>query len=147
MQRTIRLKLTPSPAQAVSLAETSRRFTGAFNPFVRLGWAAQVGNATKLHYLAYYPVRTSLLTLNSNLINTARAKAAEALRSAFALQEQGCKVTMPQSDACPPRYNVHTYRVERNSAAKYHARAGRPRAGGLPVNQPIVSVPVPRHQE
>ena len=35
----------------------------------------------------------------------------------------------------------------RNIAAKYHASAGRPPAGGLPVNQPIVSVPVPRHQE
>jgi IS605 OrfB family transposase len=95
-----------------SLTETSRLFTEAFNQFARLGWDAKVANATKLHYLAYYPVRASLPTLNSNLINTARAKAAEALRSAFAVQEQGRKVRMPQSDACPPRYNVHTYRVD-----------------------------------
>ncbi len=72
MQRAIRLKLTPSPAQAVSLEETSRLFTEAFNLFVCLGWNAKVGNATKLHYLAYYPVRESLPTLNSNLINTAQ---------------------------------------------------------------------------
>ena len=112
MQRTIRIRLTPSPTQAAALAETSRLFTAAFNQFVRLGWDAKVGNATKLHYLAYYPVRESLPTLNSNLINTARAKASESLRSAFALQEQERTVSMPQSDACPPRYNVHTYRVD-----------------------------------
>jgi len=51
-------------------------------------------------------------TLVSDLINQARVKAAEALRSAFALQEQERKVTMPQSEACAPCYNVHTYRVD-----------------------------------
>ncbi len=112
MQRTVRLRLTPSPTQAVLLEETSRLFTAAFNQFVRFGWDAKVGNATKLHYLAYYAVRERLPTLNSNLINTARAKASEALRSAFALQEQERKVGMPHADACPPRYNVHTYRVD-----------------------------------
>jgi IS605 OrfB family transposase len=96
----------------VSLAETSRLFTEAFNQFVRLGWDAGVSNATKLHYLAYDTVRESLPTLNSNLINTARAKAAEAIKSAFALREQERKVSMPMSGACPPRYNVHTYKVD-----------------------------------
>jgi putative transposase len=112
MQRTIRLKLTPSPAQADALTETSRLFTAAFNRFVAMGWDAGVSNATKLQYLAYYPVRSELPTLNSNLINTARAKAAEAIKSAFALREAERKVSMPSSDACPPRYNVHTYKVD-----------------------------------
>ncbi len=106
------MKLTPSPAQAVSLKETSRLFTEAFNQFVRLGWDAGVSNATKLHYLAYYAVRESLPTLNSNLINTARAKAAEAIKSAFALRVQGRTVGRPMSGACPPRYNLHTYKVD-----------------------------------
>lgn len=48
----------------------------------------------------------------SDLINQARVKAAEALRSAFALRKQARKVSMPMSDACPPRYNKHTYRVD-----------------------------------
>ena len=112
MQRTIRIQLTPSPAQADALAETSRQFTAAFNHFVDLGWREGVSNATKLHFLAYYAVRDALPNLNSNLTNTARAKAAEVLRSAFALRKQGRKVTMLQLDACPPRYNVHTYRVD-----------------------------------
>src|SRR6266542_6550770 len=50
---------------------------------------------------------------NSNLTNTARAKAAEALRSAFALRkDQDRKISLPRSNACPPRYNLHTYRVD-----------------------------------
>jgi len=113
MQRTIRIQLQPSPAQDAALAETSRQFTAAFNLFVELGWEQNVSNATKLHFLAYYPVRTALPDLNSNLTNTARAKAAEALRSAFTLRKnQDRKVSMPRSIACPPRYNIHTYRVD-----------------------------------
>jgi IS605 OrfB family transposase len=113
MQRTIRIRLQPSPAQAAALAETSRQFTTAFNRFVELGWRAGVSNATKLHFLAYYPVRTALPDLNSNLTNTARAKAAEALRSAFTLRkDRDRNVSQPRSDACPPRYNIHTYRVD-----------------------------------
>jgi len=111
------LRLTPSLAQADALTETSRLFTAAFNQFVMLGWDAGVSNATKLHYLAYYPVRSELPTLNSNLINTARAKAAEAIKSAFALRKAERKVSMPVSVACPPRYNVHTYRVDWESQA------------------------------
>lgn len=113
MQRTIRVQLQPSPTQATALAETSRQFTAAFNLFVEMGWRDGVSNATKLHFLAYYPVRTALPDLNSNLTNTARAKAAEALRSAFTLRkERDRKVSQPRSDACPPRYNIHTYRVD-----------------------------------
>jgi IS605 OrfB family transposase len=104
--------LQPSIAQVGALAETSRQFTSAFNQAVRLGWREGVCNATKLHYLAYYPVKTDHPALVSDLINQARVKAAEALRSAFALRKAGRKVSMPQSAACPPRYNRHTYRVD-----------------------------------
>jgi IS605 OrfB family transposase len=113
MQRTIRVQLNPSHAQAESLAETSRLFTSAFNQAVRLGWEAGIANATKLHYLVYYPIRFDHPSLVSDLINTARAKASEVLRSAFELRmKPNAKVRMPHSDACPPRYNVHTYRVD-----------------------------------
>lgn len=98
--------------QAEALTETSRLFTAAFNSFVAMGWEAGISNATKLHYLAYYPVRSEIPTLNSNLVNTARAKAAEAIKSSFALREAGRKGSMPRSDACPPRYNEHTYKMD-----------------------------------
>jgi IS605 OrfB family transposase len=112
MQRTIRIRLQPSPSQAGALTETSRQFTSAFNQAVRLGWRQGICNATKLHYLVYYPVKTDHPTLVSDLINQARVKTAEALRSAFALRAAGRKVSMPQSNACSPRYNIHTYRVD-----------------------------------
>jgi putative transposase len=112
MQRTIRLQLTPSITQAEILAETSRQFTSAFNQAVQLGWDADVSNATKLHYLAYYPIKAEHPTLVSDLINQARVKAAEVLRSAFALQKRERKVSMPVSDVCPPRYNANTYRID-----------------------------------
>jgi len=94
------------------LAETLRQFTSAFNQAVAIGWDADVSNATKLHYLAYYPVKQSHPTLVSDLINQARVKGAEALKSAFALRKTGRKVSMPQSEACPPRYNANTYTMD-----------------------------------
>ncbi len=113
MQRTIRLQLEPSPTQADALAETSRQFTSAFNQAVLLGWEADLCNATKLHYLTYYPVKTDHPTLVSDLIVQARMKAAEVLRSAFTLRKDRSRtVSMPQAAACPPRYNLHTYRVD-----------------------------------
>src|SRR5690349_14443863 len=100
MQRTIRIRLHPSPAQAAAPAETSRQFTSAFNQTVHLGWNANLSNATKLHYPVYYPVKEAHPTLVSDLIIQARMKAAEALRSAFVLHRRGRKVSMPQSVAC-----------------------------------------------
>ncbi len=126
MQRTIRIQLDPSPAQAAALAETTRQFTSAFNQAVRLGWEAGVCNATNLHYLTYYQVKEAHPTLVSDLIVQARVKAAEALRSAFTLRKQGRKVGMPQSTACPPRYNLHTYWVDWESrTVRMSTTAGR----------------------
>jgi putative transposase len=112
VKRTIRLRLRPSAEQAAALAETSRQFTSAFNQAAAMGWAAGVGNSTKLHYLVYYPVKHAHPTLVSDLLIQARVKAAEAIRSAFALKKKGLRFTQPRSTACPPRYNVHTYRLD-----------------------------------
>jgi hypothetical protein len=54
---------------------------------------------------------SSIRTPSAHFIQ-ARVKATEAVKSAFALQKAGRKVGMPQSDACPPRYNLHTYKVD-----------------------------------
>lgn len=86
MQRTLRVMLAPTDAQAAILTETSTVFTSAFNQAVALGWQANVSNATQLHYLAYYPVKAAHPLLVSDLMNQARVKAAEALRSALALR-------------------------------------------------------------
>src|SRR2546422_6986207 len=98
MQRTMRVMLEPTASQATILADTSAVFTSAFNQAVDIGWQADVSNATKLHYLAYYPVKAAHPTLVSDLINQARVKAAEALRSAFALRKDAaCPVSKPHS--------------------------------------------------
>ena len=112
MQRTIRLKLTPSRAQADRLADTSRLFTAAFNAVCQVGWEQQITNGVALHHATYYPTKADYPTLVSDLRVQARVKATEAVKSAFALQKQGRKVRIPASDACPPRYNLHTYRVD-----------------------------------
>ena len=112
MQRTIRLRLQPSPAQALALVETSRQFTSAFNMALQLGWEAEIGNATKLHYLVYYPVKAAHPTLVSDLVNQARVKAAEAVRSALTLKRNGRRFGQPRSTACPPRLNKNTYRLD-----------------------------------
>jgi putative transposase len=112
MQRTIRLKLTPSAAQAANLAETSRQFTAVFNAVCAVGWEAQITNGVKLHHATYYPLKADYPALVSDLLIAARVKATEAVKSALALQKKGRTVGMPSSDACPPRYNVHTYKVD-----------------------------------
>jgi putative transposase len=50
MQRTIRVKLIPSPVQAALLDETSRLFTAAFNAVCRVGWEQQMTNGVDLHH-------------------------------------------------------------------------------------------------
>ena len=112
MQRTIRLKLTPTVAQASTLAETSRQFTAVFNAVCAVGWTEQITNGVKLHHATYYPLKADYPALVSDLLIQARVKATEAVKSALALQKKGRKGGMPASDACPPRYNLHTYKVD-----------------------------------
>lgn len=106
------MKLTPTVAQAATLAETSRQFTAVFNAVCAVGWTQQITNGVKLHHATYYPLKADYPTLVSDLLVQARVKATEALKSAFALQNKGRKAGMPASDACPPRYNLHTYKVD-----------------------------------
>src|SRR5215216_6947506 len=112
MQRTIRLQLTPSITQAANLAETSRQFTAVFNAVCALGWEQQITNGVELHHATYYPLKADYPNLVSDLLVQARVKATEAVKSAFALRKAGRKTGTPVSDACPPRYNVHTYKVD-----------------------------------
>jgi putative transposase len=115
MQRTIRLQLQPSPAQAQRLAETSRQFMAVFNAVCALGWREQLSNGVKLHHATYYPLKADYPDLVSDLHVQARVKATEALKSALALQKAGRTVHQPSSHACPPRYNLHTFRVDWDS--------------------------------
>lgn len=112
MQRTIRLKLTTTPAHAALLAETTRQFTAVFNAVCAYGWRAPERNGVSLHHTLYRPLKDDYPDLVSDHHIQARVKATEALSSAFALQKAGRKVALPHSDACPPRYTVHTYKLD-----------------------------------
>jgi IS605 OrfB family transposase len=115
MQRTLCLTLDPSADQAGVLRDISQVFTSAFNQVAEVGWREGIGNAIKLHHLTYYAVKAAHPTLVSDLIVQARVKAAESVRSAMALQKKGRKVSQPRSVACPPRYNLHTFKVDWDS--------------------------------
>jgi IS605 OrfB family transposase len=112
MQRTIRIQLEPSPSQMQQLTETSRQFTAVFNAVCAYGWCERLSNGVKLHHATYYPLKADYPDLVSDLHVQARVKATEAVKSALAVQKTSRKVSQPHSDACPPRYNLHTYRVD-----------------------------------
>jgi putative transposase len=112
MQRTIRLRLEPSPAQAQLLSQTCRQFTAVFNAVCALGWRERLSNGVKLHHATYYPLKADYPDLVSDLHIQARVKATEAIKSALALHKAGRKVKTPHSHACSPRYNLHTYRLD-----------------------------------
>jgi IS605 OrfB family transposase len=109
MQRTIRLKLHPTPQQAETLAQTVEQFTAAFNAVCAYGFTHAEKNGVTLHHATYHSVKAQYPALVSDLVIQARVRATEAVKSALTRQKQGWKVTCPRSQSCPPRYNVHTY--------------------------------------
>jgi len=109
MQRTVRLVLNPTPAQAQALADTAHQFTAAFNQVCAYGWQQKDKNGVRLHHATYYAVKTACPGLVADLVIQARVKATEALKSAFARQKAALPTSCPHSTHCPPRYNVHTY--------------------------------------
>lgn len=133
MDRTVRIQLHPTPEQAGVLKETLRQFTVAFNAVCCYGWQHTEKNGVKLHHATYYETKAACPGLVSDLLIQARVKATEALKSAFtwkakketAYPERAAKalkqgkpspvfkpVKCPQSQACAPRYNAHTFTLK-----------------------------------
>ncbi len=112
MDRTVRIRLDATPEQAVALTETARQFTDAFNLVCSFGWAQEEKNGVTLHHATYRASKGAAPGLVSDLHIQARVKATEAIKSALTRQGQGRRVSCPRSRACPPRYNVHTYRLD-----------------------------------
>jgi putative transposase len=83
-----------------------------FNAVCAYGWQQSEKNAIELHRALYYPLKADYPDLVSDLHVQARVKATEALKSALSLRRAGRKGSQPHSAACPPRYNLHTYRVD-----------------------------------
>src|SRR5438477_13217709 len=130
MDRTVRIHLHPTPAQAAALQETLVQFTQAFNAVCVYGWQHREKNGVKLHHAMYYQTKAACPGLVSDLLIQARVKATEALRSAFTWKvkheasypkkvakalKRGKPtptfkpVQCPHSTHCPVRYNEKTY--------------------------------------
>jgi len=112
MDRTIKLRLNASPAQACALDETTYQFTRAFNMVCTYGWSAEEKNGTALHHATYRDSKVRAPGLVSDLHIQARVKATEAVKSALVLKKTGKKVSAPHSNACRPRYNLHTDKLD-----------------------------------
>jgi IS605 OrfB family transposase len=112
MQRTVRLELKPTPAQAQILTETLAQFTQAFNQVCAVGWTHREKNGVRLHHLTYRTTKAASPGLVSDLLIQARVKATEALKSAFARIKRGGKTRCPHSTHCPARYNLKTYKLD-----------------------------------
>jgi IS605 OrfB family transposase len=112
VDRTIKLALRPSPEQQRALHETARQFTRAFNAVCAHGYAQGEKNGVRLHHATYRASKERAPGLVSDLHIQARVKATEAVKSALARQKKGRPVSCPHSEACAPRYNVHTYSVD-----------------------------------
>lgn len=111
MQRTIRLKLAPSPEQADALQATLQENTACFNAVAAYGWKHREKNGVKLHQATYYPLRAEHPTLPAQLVCSARVRATEAVKSALTRERQGRKASCPRGNLTPIRYDARSYRL------------------------------------
>jgi IS605 OrfB family transposase len=110
MQATIRLKLTPDKETSEVLSQTIEQYTWAFNDVSSYGWQNNIKNGVKLHDATYYHHR-NVTNLPSQLVCSARVKAAEAIKSAMALKRKKKTVSVPNSRHCAIRYDARSYTV------------------------------------
>lgn len=130
MQRTIRFPLLPTDEQHCVLIETMQQYTACFNSVAEYGWKKGEKNSIELHKATYYPLRADHPELPSQLVISARMKAAEAVQSALTWKvkregeypKQVAKalargkpapafkpVACPQSSNCAVRYDQRSY--------------------------------------
>jgi len=79
-----------------------------------LGWERSEKNGVTLHQLTCATLRKSHPELPSQLVISARMKATEALKSAFALHKKGKKVSAPRWERGMVRYDARSFRLEKD---------------------------------
>jgi putative transposase len=119
LKATLRLKLHTDEAATALLQEALRQSTDCFNAVCRYGWNHNERNGLELHRATYSNLRDLYPNLPSQLVVSARMKATEALKSVQALANKGKKVSCPQSELCPIRYDARSYwvKLEEGSAS------------------------------
>ncbi len=132
MQRTVRLKLEPTPEQANALIETIKQHAACYNVVARHGWDSNIKNGVTLHKDTYYTLREQFPKMPSQLVVSARMRATESLVSAFTLRKQKNskgelkKVSCPHAIFATIRYDARSYRFNvKQSLAHLSTVAGR----------------------
>jgi len=115
VQRTIRLRLNPSPEQADALLETLRQHAECFNAVAAYGRAQREKNGVRLHHATYRTLRKRFPNLPAQLVIAARVKATEALKSVFARQKKGHQASCPRTTLGSIRYDARTYTLKPES--------------------------------
>lgn len=135
MQRTVRLKLQPTPEQAHILLETLKQHTLCYNAVACYGWDKDLKNGVELHKATYYDLRAQFPQLPSQLVIAARMRATESLASAFALRKkknrkgESKKVSCPTSNLATIRYDARSYRFNAHAGLAHLSTV----AGRLPI--------------
>jgi len=116
MQRTIRLRLNPTPEQANVLMETLRQHAERFNAVAAYGWAQREKNGVRLHHrlhhATYRTLRERFPNLPAQLVIAARVRATEALKSALARKKRGRRASCPRTALGSIRYDARTYALK-----------------------------------
>src|SRR5216683_2675738 len=106
VQRTVRLRLKPTPEQRAGLLETVRLATACFNAVAAHGWKHEQRNSVELHKATYYLLRAEHPSLQSQLVVSARMRAGEAITSALTRKKQGRRTACPDGTLVPIRYDA-----------------------------------------
>jgi putative transposase len=114
MNRTVCIRLQVTPDQDEILAATLSASRECFNAVAALGWERQEKNGVTLHQLTYATLRKAHPNLPSQLVISARMKATEAIKSAFASQKKDKKVSAPHWERGMVRYDARSFRIERD---------------------------------
>jgi IS605 OrfB family transposase len=86
-----------------------------FNTVATWGWDHGEKNGVALHKATYADSRVAHPDMPSQLVISARMKATEALRSAFALQKKKRRVSAPHWRRGMVRYDARSFRVEKGN--------------------------------
>lgn len=113
MHRTIQIRLETTPDQEKILSQTLDASRQCYNAVSEYGWVNAEKNGVALHKATYYDLREKHPELPSQLVISARMKATDALKAAFTIKNQGKKISQPHSKKGSIRYDIRTYRIEK----------------------------------
>lgn len=122
--QTARVRLVVDAEQGARLAETIHQYATAFNTVAEAGWKAKIINGVELHKRTYRMLRDRL-DLPSQLVISARMKAAEALRSVRERARRGRKAGCPRTVEPAVRFDARSFRLDWNGQALLTVIGGR----------------------